>query len=80
MEEDGTPAMLLRLVEAFYYSTLIRSRAAGQESPTFKVQSDLRQVDTMSPTLFNYAIDFVLERAHRSCYGVQVGKTLTSLI
>ncbi len=28
----------------------------------------------MSPTLFNYAIDFVLERALRDSLGVQVGE------
>ncbi len=30
----------------------------------------------MSPTLFNYAIDFVLERALRGSQGVQVGENL----
>ncbi len=30
----------------------------------------------MSPTLFNYAIDFVLERALRDSQGVQVGENL----
>ncbi len=30
----------------------------------------------MSPTLFNYAIDFVLERDFRSSQGVQVGEKL----
>ncbi len=30
----------------------------------------------MSPTLFNYAIDFVLERALRSAHGVLLGENV----
>ncbi len=36
----------------------------------------MRQGDTMSPTLFNYAIDFVLERALRSSHGVLLGENV----
>ncbi len=50
-----------------------RVRVAGQETTSFEMQSGVRQGDSMSPTLFNYAIDFVLKRALRSLQGVQVG-------
>ncbi len=43
---------------------------------SFEVQSGVRQGDNMSPTLSNYAIDFVLERGFRSSQGVQVGEIL----
>ncbi len=76
MEEDGIPPKLLRLIKAYYSSTRTRVRAAGQETTSFEVQSGVRQGDNMSPALFNYAIDFVLERALLSSQGVQVGGNL----
>ncbi len=51
-------------------------RAAGQETTAFEVQSGVRQGDTMSPTLFNYAIDFVLEHALRSSHDVLLGENV----
>ncbi len=50
--------------------------ATGQETTSFEAQSGVRQGDNMSPTLFNYAIDFVLENALRGLQGVQVGEYL----
>ncbi len=78
MEEDGTPSKLLRLTH--YSLTLVLVRAAGQETTVFEVQSGVRQGDNMSPTLFNYAIDFVPERALRSSYGVVVGENVSAAI
>ncbi len=76
MAEDGIPPKLLRLIKAYCSSTRTRVRAAGQETTSFEVQSGVRPGDNMSPTLFNYAIDFVLVRALRSSQGVQVGGSL----
>ncbi len=42
MEEDVTPPKLLRLIEAYFSSTLTRVRAAGQETTAFDVQSGVR--------------------------------------
>ncbi len=75
-EINTKPFKLLRLIKTYYSSTVTRVRAAGQETTAFEVQSGVRQGDTMSPTLFNYVIDFVLECALRSSHGVLLGENV----
>ncbi len=76
MEVDGILPKLLRLIKAYYSATRTRVRAAGQETTSFEEQSGVRQGNKMSPTLFNYAIDFVLERTLLGSQGIQVGENL----
>ena len=47
--------------------------AYGEESETFEVKIDVRQGCALSPTLFNYAIDYILNRALQDYAGVEVG-------
>ncbi len=76
MKEGEILPKMLRLIEATYSSTQIRVRAAGQKTISFEMLSDVRQGDDMPPILFNYAIDFDLERALRRSQGVQADKNL----
>ena len=71
---DGMPDKLLRLIKAYYQSTTTRVRVYGQESRHFQVSSGVRQGCVLSPVLFNYAIDWVLNHALSSSPGVQVGR------
>ena len=63
MRADGMPEKLLRLIKDNYQSTRARVRAYGEESETFEVKTGVRQGCALSPTLFNYTIDYILVRA-----------------
>ena len=67
---------LLRLIKGYYQSTRARVRAYGEESETFEVKTDVRQGCALSPTLFNYAIDYIIHRALRDYAGVEVGQNV----
>ncbi|CAE1235515.1 unnamed protein product [Acanthosepion pharaonis] len=70
MEADGMPAKLLRLIKSYYRSTRARLCAYGEESETFEVKTGVRQGCALSPTLFNYTIDYILGKAHLDYAGV----------
>ncbi|CAE1153923.1 unnamed protein product [Acanthosepion pharaonis] len=72
MEADGLPAKLLRLSKGYYRSMRARVRAYGEEFETFEVKIDVRQRCTLSPTLFNYTIDYILGKSLRDYAGVAV--------
>lgn len=74
MPADGIPVKLLRLIQGYYRSTRVRMRAYGSESETFEVRSGVRQGCALSPTLFNYAIDHILNTALHGFEGVRVGR------
>ena len=76
MRGDGMPEKLLRLVKGYYQSTRARIRAYGEESETFEVKTGVGQGCALSPTLFNYAIDYILDRALQDYAGVEVGRNV----
>ena len=74
MEADGIPPKLLRMIQAYYHSTCTTVRVNGIESETFEVRTGVRQGCALSPTLFNYAVDWILKSALNGFSGVQVGE------
>lgn len=77
MESDGSrwyPPKLLNLIKAYYHRTRTRVRCYGQDSSFFNVSSGVRQGCALSPTLFNYAIDWIMEQALPGYLGVVVGR------
>ncbi len=70
---EGMPPKLLRLIEAYYSSTKMKIRASGSDSMPFEIRSGVRQGCGLSPTLFNYIIDWILGQALQDYPGVQVG-------
>ncbi len=73
MVADGMPLKLLRLIKAYYSSTKMKFRASGSDSMPFEIHSGVRQGYALSPTLFNYIIDWILGKALQNYPGVQVG-------
>ncbi len=73
MAVDGVPPKLLRLIKAYYSSTKMKVRASGSDSMPFEIRSGVRQGCALSPTLFNYIIDWILRQALQDYPGVQVG-------
>ncbi len=73
MAADGMPPNLLRLIKVYYSSTRMNVRANGSDSMPFEIRSSVRQGCGISPTLFNYIINWILGKALQNYPGVQVG-------
>ncbi len=79
MEDDGSgwfSPKLLRLIQAYYRQTKSRVRTRGGETESFEVQSGVRQGCPLSPTFFNFAVDWILWNAMAGLTGVQVSTKL----
>ncbi|CAI9715828.1 Hypothetical predicted protein [Octopus vulgaris] len=73
MQADGIPSKLLNFIKAYYRSTRSRVRVYGEVSEYFEIRSGVRQGCVLSPTLFNYAIDWITTNALREFSGITVG-------
>ena len=51
----------------------MRVRAYGEESENISVDPGVKQGDVLSPILFNYVIDWIMERVVSTYEGVTVG-------
>jgi len=51
----------------------MRVRAYGEESENISVDPGVKQGDVLSPILFNYVIDWIMERVVSTHEGVPVG-------
>ncbi len=67
------PSKLSRIIRSYYASTKAKVRASGGDSLHFEVRYAVRQGFTLSPTLFNYIIDWVLGQALQGYAAVQDG-------
>jgi hypothetical protein len=72
LEADGVPDKLLALIKAYYSSTKARIRVYGEETIAFGLDSGVRQGCPLSPMLFNFVIDWVMEHSLRGYRGVQL--------
>ncbi len=73
MAAYGMLPKLLRLIKAYSSSTKMKVRASRSDSMPFDIRSGVRQGCALSPTLFNYIIDWILCQALQDYPGVQVG-------
>ncbi len=67
------PAKLSRMIRPYYASTKAKDRASGGDSLTFEVRYAVRQGFTLSHTLINYIINWVLGQALQGYPAVQDG-------
>ena len=72
MLQDGTPPKLVNLIRAYYASTKARVRVYGEESCDFDLHTGVRQGCPLSPVLFNYVVDWIMDKALEDYRGVQV--------
>lgn len=74
MHADGMSPKLLNLLKAYYKATQTKLCVYGQESEAFEVHSGVPQGCVLSPTLFNFAMDWITSHALESFPGVTVGQ------
>ncbi|KAE8737168.1 hypothetical protein FOCC_FOCC017371, partial [Frankliniella occidentalis] len=62
MEEMGIPSKLIRMMQVLCRRTRNRVRATGYLSEDFLTTSGVRQGDSLSPTMFNLALESAMRR------------------
>ena len=70
LEIDGMPVKFIELIQAYYSESTSRIRTHGEETEEFLVESGMKQGCALSPILFNYCLDWLLENAlmqHNGC-------------
>ena len=77
LENDGMPLKFVELMKAYYDASVSRVRVYGEETEEFLLEFGVKQGCVLSPTLFNYWIDCVLENAQSSYPGAQIGQNLS---
>ncbi|KAK2719837.1 hypothetical protein QYM36_005344 [Artemia franciscana] len=73
MVEDGMPVEFLELLKAYYEHCRSIVRVLDGEAEPFNVESSAKQGCILCPVLFNYCIDWILERTFSSFDGVFMG-------
>lgn len=73
MRRDGFPEKLLNLIKAYYAQTRSKVRCYGEESDFFDICTGVRQGCVLSPILFNYIIDWILEHSLADFAGMRAG-------
>ena len=72
MKDDGVHPKMIRLLRAYYEQTRARVRAYGELSEFLDIRTGVRQGCALSPTLFNFAIDWILNTTLRDARGVEI--------
>ena len=73
---DGVPPKLVNLIRAYYDSTSARVRVLGEESSPFSLTAGVRQGCPLSPVLFNFLIDWVMNQAVDASSGCRLSPNL----
>ncbi|VDN55719.1 unnamed protein product [Dracunculus medinensis] len=72
MERGGVPEKIIRLIKAFYERTSAQVCIYGELTDSFEIRTDVCQGCTLSPTIFNHAIDWIMDIACRHSRGVRI--------
>ncbi len=75
LDDDGFPPKRIRLIKVQLQVEVRDSNTKG-EIESFEVHSRVRQGYLLSPTLFKYAINWILRNTMANATGVQVSITL----
>jgi hypothetical protein len=73
--EFGIPRKLVALIKMRLNETYIRARIGKNLSEKFTVQNGLKQGDSLSPLLFNFAMEYVIRRVRGKQEGLKLSGT-----
>jgi hypothetical protein len=72
LEADGLPLKLINLIKAYYINPGCRVLINGEKTDRFETKTGVRQGCPLSPVLFNFVIDWVLEKSLDGSEGVNI--------
>ena len=73
--EFGIPKKLVRLVKMCSTETYSRVQVGKNLSDRFPIRNGLKQGDTLSPVLFNYAFEYAIRRVQINQNGFKLNGT-----
>jgi hypothetical protein len=73
MEEYEIPKNFVTLTKMYMENTQYKIRVGSTVSEAFEVKTDLKQGDSLSPTLFNIAPEKVIRELQSEITGVEIG-------
>ncbi len=75
MAADVMPTKLLRHIKPYYTSTKVNVKASGGDSLSFEIRPGVQQECSLSSTLFNYIIGWILSQVLHGYPGIKVEPT-----